>query len=411
MRSTARPTGCSASAILLAAACVASIRPAAAAVDLSAGVTAGTQYDTNARQLASIESPVPTDDGKIFRDDISMFISANVAAAVGGDGPLQGRAQVSYSHSESMRLDTLGHDDYSIGAGLNWRPGQVFDVSLQASQDRLPLGLADIGGNELAQQSSRRVEGTLRLRPTPRWQLSLTPGWSESKTALPDATDFRLRETSGTASIEFLGAGRLVPGIAVSESESRYSGIENATRYNQRSVQGTLSYRLTQVSAFSLAAGQTRRSTHLIDPSTDPTAVANEGTSTAFTGSLSFSRQLTAKTGVNVNVFRNFQQYDAGVNRSIGTGFNAGVNWAATAKVSVGLDTSFTWSTIENVPFGDTTTERKDLVRAYSLSTNYLATRSVSITTRLTRTIRRSEIWTDQFNGTSASVQLSIRFD
>lgn len=404
------PTGRSARAILLAAACAAGAHSAIAAVDMSANVTVGGQYDTNARQLASIESPPPT-EGSIARDDASTYVTASVNAAAGGEGPLRANVQASYTHSESMRLETLDHDDYSFTAGVDWRPSQVFDVSLLATQDRLPLGLADVGGNEAAPQTTQRYQGTLRLRPTPRWQLSLTPGWNETKTSLPAADDFLLRESSAIASIEFLGAGRLVPGVSATRVEGKYSGVVNPTRYIQQTVHGTVGYRLTEVTAFSLEAGQTWRSTHLREPTSDPGAIANEGSNSAFTGSLSVFRQLTAKTSVNLNVFRNFQLYDAGVNLSIGTGFRAGVNWAATSKVSVALDATHTWSTIDNVEFGGVPIKRKDLVRTYSFGVNYRATRAVSLSTGLTRNVRRSEVWSDQYNSTIANVALSVRFD
>ncbi len=407
MRGRPLPTGWSVRAILLAAACA---QPALAAVDLSAGVSVGGQYDTNARQLANIESPPPA-EGTIARDDASLYVSTNVAARIGGEGPLRAQVQANYSHFESMRLETLSHDDYSFSASMDWRPSQVFDLSLQATQNRLPLGLADVGGTESAPQTTRSVQGTFRLRPVPSWQLSLTPGWIESETRLQGAEDFRLSEKNGTASIEFLGAGRLVPGVAASYSDSEYSGVADATRYTQRTVHGTLSYRLTDVTSFGLAAGQTWRSTHLRDSTGTPGGAANEGTDSAFTGSLSFRRQLTVKTAVNLNVFRNFQQYDAGVNTSIGTGFSAGVSWAATAKVSTSLDAAHTWSTIENVPFGGISTERKDLLRTYSFGVSYLATRAVSLSATVARNVRRSEIWTDQYNSTTVGMSLSVRFD
>lgn len=410
MRGRTLPTGCSARAILLAAACAASAPSAMAAVDMSANVTVGGQYDTNARQLASIEAP-PPGAGSVARDDASTYVTASVNAAVGGGGPLRAGVRASYTHSESMRLETLDHDDYSFSAGVDWRPSQVFDVSLLATQDRLPLGLADVGGDETAPQVTQRYQGTIRLRPTPKWQLSLTPGWSEIKTSLPEADGFALREAGAAAAIEFLGAGRLVPGISATHMEAKYSGVENATRYKQQSLSGTLAYRLTEVTRFNLVLGQSWRTTHLREPSMDPDALANEGRTSAFTGSLSAFRRLTAKTSMDVSVFRNFESYDAGVNLSIGTGFRAGVNWDATAKVSAALSATHTWSSIDNIDFGGVSVKRNDLVRTYSLGVNYRATRAVSFGTSVTRHIRRSELWSDQYNNTVVNLALTVSFD
>jgi hypothetical protein len=381
-----------------------------AAVDISGSVAVGGQYDTNARQLGGTELPPPTADS-IARDDVATFVTAGVNAALGATGPLSANLSASYTHSESMRQDELSHDDYTFSAGMAWTPSQAFNLALLATQDRLPLGLADVGGNQSTPQTSQRYQATVRVRPTPRWQLSLTPGWSETRTPLQDAEDFRVIETSAGASMEFIGAGRLVPGISASRGKSRYSGIEDATRYTQETVQGTLSYRLTEVTAFSLSAGKSWRTTQLRAPTNDPAAIGNEGRESSFTGSLSTFRQLTPKTSVNLNVFRNFQYFDAGVNLSVGTGFSAGVNWAATPKTSAALSVSHSWSNIDNFEINGVAITRKDLLRSYTLGISYLATRSVSLSTNVTRQVRNSRILAEQYNSTIAGVSLSVRFD
>jgi hypothetical protein len=402
--------GQSASQLLLALLGVAAIPSAMAAVDLSGGVSVGGEYNTNATQLAEFESPA-AGDGSTARDDIALYASASVLARTTGQGPLNAEVQAAYTHSESLRQESLSRDDYTFSVSVNWRPSQLYDVTLRGTQNRLPLGLADIGGQSSVAQTSSGVQGTVRVRPTPRWQLSLTPGWTETKTPREDTQTLRLRETSYGASIEFLGAGRLVPGIGASQSQNVYSGVEDATRYKQRAVYGSLGYRFTDVTAFALTAGQTTRTTTLRSTSTDPSAAANAGDESAFTGSLSFNRRLTAKTSVDVSVFRGFQVYDAGVNTSIGTGFRTGVNWAATRKISASLSAAHIWSTIENVPVDGVPIQRKDLERSYSLGTRYLATRLTSISANVTRNIRNSQVGSDQYNSTVASLSLSVSFD
>lgn len=405
--------GRSARAIILAATAMALMRPAMAEIDLTGGVSVGSQYDTNARQLANIEQAPADDDGNRKRDAVSMFASANVAAKLGGTGPLRGQALASYNHSDyfGQGQGSLSHDDYTIGLNLDYKPGQVYDVSVQASQTRAPIGLADVGGISSVEQTATNAQGTFRVRPTPRWQLSLSPGWSETKTPLAQADDFRLTTKTSTASIEFLGSTQLVPGLGATRSESSYSGITNATRYSQESAFATLNYKVTALTNFNLSAGKTWRDTDLRDPSGNPTAGALAGKDSAFTGSLGITRQLTPKTGVNVSAFRNFQQYDAGVNTSIGTGFSVAVNWAATARFSASLGTAYTQSVIDGVAFGNTTMERTDLVRSYSLGMNYRATRMVTVNSSVTRNVRRSEVWVDQYNGTVGALTVSIVFD
>jgi hypothetical protein len=397
---------------ILSTLAIAFIAPSAmAAVDFSAGASVGATYDSNARQLASSEAPPVVDGETADRDDISLNASANVAGRIGDQGPLSARFQLSYGHSESLQQDTLSSDNYSFGVGVDWKPSRVFDASIEASQDRLPLGLADFTNTESIPQTTTNVSGALRLRPLVRWQLSLLPGWSESKTRLDGAEDFVLRtETAGVA-IDYLGGGRIVPGVGASRSVSTYSGIENATRYEQESVFGSLNYRFTDVTSLAVTAGYTWRDTELREPTTDPAIAAIEGKDSAFTGSLSLNRRLTAKTSINFSVFRGFQVYDGGVNTTVGTGFTAGVSWAATARISTSLTVAHTWSTIDNISVGGTRMERDDLVRTYSLGASYRVTRLVSANANVSRYVRNSELASDQYSGMTAGLSLSVQFD
>lgn len=397
--------------MLLAAMGAVATQSAMAAVDFSGGVSVGGQYDTNARQLARSEAPPIVDGESSKRDDVSIDASANVAARTGGEGPLRARVEATYTHSESMRQDSLSHDDYSVAANVDWRPGRVFDASLRLSQNRLPLGLADFTGEDSVPQTTQTAQATLRVRPTPGWQLSVTPGLSESRTSLEGEEDRRLREESIGASIDYLGAGRLVPGIGASQSDSTYSGVADATRFEQESVYGSLGYQLNEVTAFSLTVGKTWRTTRLRESSTNPTGAASEGKDSAVTGSLNFSRRLTAKTSVSFSAYRDFQVYDAGVNTSIGTGFSGSVSWAATARVSSSLTVTHAWSTIENVPLDGARVERDDLTRSFTLGATYLVSRLVSANANVTRTVRNSEIARDQYSNTSAGLSVSVQFD
>jgi hypothetical protein len=339
-------------------------------------------------------------------------LTAGVGVATAGEGPIHAQVQASYTEVNSFGIDTMDHREHSFGGSLDWRPVQLFDVSLSASQTRLPVSLADIGGERSVLQTSSQAQATLRLRPVPRWQISLSPAWSETRTPLIGAEDFKLRQDSDSVSIEYLGAGKLVPGISASETRGVNSAIANPTKYRSRTYQGSLNYRASEISSISLAAGRTQRTTRLITPSNDPVALASEGTSSGFTGSLSFSRRLTAKTSINASASRGFEQYDAGVNPSVSTGFGGGVDWAPTSKISVTLGTQYTWTTIKGVRVAGTIGERKDLVRNYSLGTSYRARPRLSVITYISRRIRNSGLsYLDQYNGYSAGLALAASFD
>jgi hypothetical protein len=136
-----------------------------------------------------------------------------------------------------------------------------------------------------------------------------------------------------------------------------------------------------------------------------------EGTNSAFTGSLNFNRQLSVKTSLYASAFRYFEQYDAGVNPSVGSGLAVGATWSPTAKITVDVDTGLVWSSIEGATgiVGDD--RRNDVVRSYTMSVDYSATRLLSVRAHVTRMIRRSEVWTDQFNSTVVGLELTASID
>jgi hypothetical protein len=412
LRSSKLPTSWSIAAIVIAATSAAWSVPAMAAIDLSGGATIGIENDSNPLEISASQIQDFLARGFITRqDDTVKRLTANVAAVTGVDGPTHAQLKARYSKVDNVHINSLDHTEYNVAGNLDWKPSQVFDVSLQASENRTPVGLNDIGGEQVVQQTISEAEGTLRLRPTPHWQLSLTPSWSDNERPLPGAKNFKLRESSNTLGLGYLGAGRLVPGLFVTESRGRYSGIDNPTRYKQESVGVSLNYKVTDFSSFSLSAAHTQRTTHLIVPTDNPQALSLEGTQPAYTGTLGYQRQLSVKTAIYVSAFRNFQQYDAGVNTTLGTGFAGGVTWKATAKVSATLDSTIIRLTIDNPQIVGPLNERKDLVRSYSLGVKYLVTRRVSLRPYFTRLLHNSTGRSAVFEKTIAGLELTAEVD
>jgi hypothetical protein len=410
-RGSAMTTGRIAATTLAAAGCAAGAGPAMAGLNtgFSVGATVGVEYNSNAFNLGDAELPPGSGDTK--RDDLTRRASIDFRFNVGVDeansGPFRLQVRAGLIDASFDHFHTISHRDHDVGATLDWRPSQMFDMSLDTSHSSDPVEIADTGGTESSQQRTFRNTATLRLRPTPQWQIAVTPGWSKSTTDLPNAPDFQLRENSGKVALDFLGAGRLVPGIAFTQSKGRYSGIDTPTRYRDDTVQATLNYNATAASTFSFAAGQTKRSTHLLEPSTDPDDLELEGSNSAFTGSLNFHRQLSVKTGLDIGAYRYFTRYGAGVNTAVGTGFNSGITWAATSKISATLDADLIWLAIDDIQVDDTFVRRKDLERRLSLGLTYAFTQRFSLRGYLARSVRTSDVDSAEFRNTVAGVDLS----
>lgn len=415
MRGPALRIGQSTARILFVATCIAAVQPAMAKVgmDFTGNATVGVEHDTNPFQLSGDEPLAAGIDGS-SRDDLASRATANATAALIA-GPVELQLLGTFSHVEYRRFDDLNRNDFNLSGNLVWNSakGGAYDFSLQYTQNRQPVGLADAGGNAAVQQTTHSAQGKLRIRPTSRWEIGLAPNWNESKTPLQDQPDFGYRVIGGRLSLDYHGAGRIIPGVAYTESHGRYQGAASTSniRYVEQTFEGTLSYRTKGRSSVTVAAGYTARDTSLLEPTVDPTALAIEGKTPAFTGSLNLNYQLSVKTNLYVSAFRSFQQYQAGANTTIGTGFVGGASWAATSKFSVVVDGGFAWSNIEGVPLGGLVAQREDLVRSFSVALNYTASRRVTLRTHVTRQLRNSTSRLDQFNSTVAGLDLSARLD
>jgi len=407
---SALPIGRSSAIILAAAACVASIAPARAAADLSASATVGTEYNSNPIEISDEKAYLFSPDGIAGLDNFSKKLTATVAAKTADSGPLLLGLQGMYSHTEASRFDQLSHTDYNLDGTLDWKPGKVFDVSLEAQGYRSPITQADAGGEEVTQKTTRYGKATLRLHPTPEWQISLAPSWTHIDLPLLTAPDYTLHETARSTSLSYLGAGRFVPGLEFDQVRGVNAAIDDATRYRDRVVWGTLNYRTPGFSTLSLSLGRTQRDTSLVVPTNDPAALANVGKDSAFTGKLSYQRDLSVKTGITVSAYRDLDQYEAGVNTTRNTGFTGGVVWKPTRKISVTLDTDFVWSKINDLQVGGGIIQREDLTRSTSLAATYQVTRLVSLHPYITRSIRNSTFGSAQFNNTIAGLDLTATF-
>jgi hypothetical protein len=393
--------------MLVFAASALRIDPAAAEVDLSAVGSVGVSRISNPNELAAGDL-VPGSNSK--RADTSTDLSVGFNAQT-GSAPNLLRLSAKAEKIEYQRFDALNHWEYTVAANLDWKPADAFDTSVLLSREQTPAQLADVGGDEAALQTKSVAQVTLRIRPNPQWQVLLTPGWLFNELPLPDVPDFRFREVNAGVALDYLGAGRVVPGLGYDLVRGKYFGIEDATRYRQQTFKATAKYKATGFSTFTLTAGYTLRSTHLVEPSNDPEAQDLEGGNSAFTGELFYDRALSVKTSVYVGVFRNFEHYDAGVNSAVGTGYSLGANWAPTTKLALALEHRRTWTDIDGLGVGTGVATRKDVLSTYSVALLYHVTRALSLRPNYTRRIRTSNAAASQYNNTVIGLELSGTLD
>jgi hypothetical protein len=243
------------------------------------------------------------------------------------------------SRFEYNRFDELSHYEHRLDGRFDWHLGSLFDGTFEYVDLRRMQSLADTFSDQLELQNDRSATATVRFLVSPRWRLDLTPKWHELDSPLPQYPEFGLREKGAAGTLNYLGIRKLTAGVSVEYTDGSYHQIVAATKYHQTTAQLTADYAVTGLSSFNGQLGYTTRSNSLIDPADTADASAGlggvVGKTSAVTGMLGFHRQLSVKTSLRLNVFREVDSYVAGANSEIATGGDANITWDPDVKFSL----------------------------------------------------------------------------
>lgn len=351
---------------------------ARAATNISPFATVSLEHDSNVFMRPASAPPLEAQGITALGDTIQQYEAGLTSEFDWGAERL--RLDGDGTRALYDRFSFLDYSGYRFGGTLDWRASPVIDGSVSYDQHRYIAPFTQTLSTQLLLDTDRTAKATVRVLVTREWRLDLTPEFDQFDTPLPGYPDFRLRENVGTAGIDYLGFGRLTAGLRFHYSQGRYSGIAGATRYDQRESDLTTSYKLGGFSTFSANAGYTVRDTEA-NPAGD---VANAGSgfagyagaigrTSAFTGSLSYRRQLTAKTSAHLSLSRTLGSYAAGANPEVGTGGAVGLDWKADPKFTVAADYSLTREQIQGGLIVAGVTNRSDYARWGRVSIRYAA--------------------------------------
>jgi hypothetical protein len=328
----------------------ASAQPAAAAGPVETAstfspyATVSYQHDSNVFTIPGID-PTYAAAGITQLGDSIIDYEAGVDSLLnlGADSlTLDGQA----TRAQYDRYSFLDQTDYKFHGDYAWHMGSIVDGTVSYLQSRYMAAFTDTLATSLLLDTERTALVAVRVLVTPEWRLDLTPEEHWLDTPVPGFGGFGLRENIGVAGLDYLGFGRLTAGLQFTYDSGRYTGIEDATRYDQRSEDLTASYRVGAFSTFKAEAGYTTRDSEanpadsIAAPPGSPifTGYAGMvGTTSAATGALTYQREITGKTSASLVLFRRVDSYSAGANPEIGTGGALGVAWKADAKITVNL--------------------------------------------------------------------------
>jgi hypothetical protein len=399
--------------LAVAVTCALAASPGAwALTDLSPYATVAVEHNSNVFARSPTDPPFAASGNTQLDDTLFRYLGgADLDLAWERD---RLRLNLEAQHFNYNHFTALDHTEYKGSADFDWHLGPVVDGSLVYKQTRVMSPLQDTLSDQLELQTDKTATATVRVLVTPQWRFDVAPTWHQLASPLPQYPQFGLRETGGAVSLNYLGINKLTAGLRGDYTSGSYGHILGATDYHQTTEELTATYALTGFSSFDGQMGFTQRNSTLVNPA-DAQIVGGGGgfvgRTTAFTGSLGLTRQLSVKTAVNARIFREISSYTAGANSEIGTGGEAGVTWSPDVKFTFSLHYRQETQSIQGALVNDNgAVNRVDHLRAGEFYVKYHFTQWLTLRPYITRDSRSSNVVNVSYNATMVGVDLTARW-
>ncbi|MBS0419114.1 MAG: hypothetical protein JSR66_15500 [Proteobacteria bacterium] len=400
-------SGTSAAALGAGLICLVGPRVAGAVTDFNPFGTVAVQHSSNIFQLPDKQALSP---GSSYTDTVTQFIGG--ATADFDWGPEQLALNGRYSRLQYAENDSLNHYESEFGGKFDWLTGPIFSSTVDYTQSRTISAPGNTLSQQLEMQTDHAAHGTFRFTVSPRWRLEIQPTWHQLDSPLPAFPDFGYRETSAAGSLSYNSLTKLWSGVRFSYLDGAFHHIKDATQYNQKIVEATSTYAVTNITSFDFRAGYTWRNTSLVNPADASDLAAAGGTlgsTNGFTGSIGLTRKMTVKTGINFRVFREVSSFGAGANSDISTGVESGVKWDPDFRFTISANYRYTRESIEGVQVITGFAGRSDKVNAYELSVGYHAARWLTVRPYASRYTRSSNLERASYNSTIVGIDFTAR--
>lgn len=393
----------------------------------------GTYYNSNVFEIPDSQALPP---GVDHRGDVIQDYSLGGDIKY-GDSALSASLEGKATHYTYDRIGRLTHNEESAAGKVHWKPDEVIDFQAQYTFARVMAPFAETLTTQLSLDTTKTAAATLGLYLTPVWRLDLSPFSNDAQTpllGLPVGTqlvnfpDFRLRETGGTATINYLGVSHLTAGLAGTFTDGSFSHIVDATKYKQYTGDLVVKYNIDTMSNLSATLGYTVRDTvanpagnlpgsELNLTTTDQTMILDDfqgdiGRTGGVTGNLTYGRTLTPKTSIDINAFRLVESYPGAANGLLATGVGATVHWKPDFKFDISLNGSFEQDDFTGqFAVGGGSADRTDHLYSTALKINYLAFKWLTLTGHLDYSDRTSNLALAGYDGLEIGLDLTATLE
>jgi hypothetical protein len=356
-------------------------------------VSAQVEHDSNVFRVPNAQTAALLTGDSTLSDTDERYIA-------GVNGTYLWSLQKLTGNFEARRIEYnhfgyLSHSEYLGNLQLDWKLGRELDGILQFRQERVAAAFENRDSSTLTVNQDRNLLGRLNYNFAPDWRLETGVNFHTLEAPLQLYPNFTEHETGSRVGIDYLGIANLTYGILVERIDGDYTHAVGVGPYRQTSFLFTTTYKVSGLSSLNGSIGYTKRNQTL--------PAGNVG---GVTGNIGYTRQLTGKTSLTMQVVRAVNSYVAAGGSEIDTMASLGVNWQATYKLGVGFNYSYIRSTFAgDVIPGTATVGRLDHTPQGLLNVTYQLFRQLQLKGYLSRESRSSNYELDTFNDTTVGIQ------
>ena len=258
----------------------------------------------------------------------------------------------------------LNHNDYNLDAGLNWKLDTLLDGRLDVARTHMMVPFFDLlgGASVLSLQTEQRETAQIGLPFASVWRIEAAGYTRKLEEPILGAPDLQLTENSGSTTLNYLGVAGLTGGLTAGYLSGDYTGAEETQNpsYHQYTTGLVAKYKLGGRTSFDGQVGYSERGS--------ANGVDNIS---GVTGALSFTDQLTPKTGLTLKLDRQINSYVTTSSSEIDTDGSIAVNWQATFKLNVYAAYTYSYRKFPDQNNNPVGTDRVDIQQYVTLSVDY----------------------------------------
>ena len=348
-----------------------------------------------------------TPSGQQTRGDHALDLSARFVEDI-DFGRQDFTLDVRFGHLTYVLFTQLDHNEYNADAILKWKAGRIFDGTLGYSQEQSMVSFNELDNPQAAPTSilletSKTGSMNVNVDVTPIWRLESGAVLRNLNSPRPGYPNLVLDENTYKLALRNVSRAHLSFGLDTTFVDGKYqkSLLGQNPDYKQASYQLAADYVVSGLSAFSAAAGYTKRTQQ------GGNIGGTNGDVSAVTGKLGYNRKITAKTSIDIQIQRAVNSYVSTISSEIDSSANLALSWQATAKIISELHYGWINSDFPNELVPTTTATRLDHSQFVSFELKYQMLRTVSLKPYVRYEDRASNIPVLQYNGKTIGIQLT----